>query len=42
VGAAVEQRLLEAKAVGLGDRHIDALILQLEEMAGVQVRSPEQ
>jgi len=42
VGAAVKQRLLEAKAVGLGDRHIDALILQLEEVAGVQVRSPEQ
>ena len=41
VSAAVEQRLLEAQAVGLGEKHIDALILPLEKLAGVQVRSPE-
>lgn len=39
VGAAVEQRLIEAKAAGLGDKHIDSLILPLEELAKVQVRT---
>jgi 2-hydroxymethylglutarate dehydrogenase len=39
VGAVVEQKLIEAKAAGLADKHIDALILRLEELAGVQVRS---
>ena len=39
VGAAVEQKLLEAKAAGLGDRGTPALILRLEELVGVQVRS---
>lgn len=42
VAGAVEQRLVEAKAAGLGEKHIDALILRLEELAGVQVRSPDQ
>lgn len=39
VGAAVEQRLIEAKAAGLGDKHIDSLILPLEKLAKVQVRT---
>ncbi len=39
VGAAVEQRLIEAKAAGLGDKHIDSIILPLEELAKVQVRT---
>jgi len=41
VGAAVEQKFLEAKAAGLGEKGSQALILRLEEVAGVQVRSPE-
>ena len=41
VGAAVEQRYLEAKTAGLGERGTQALILRLEELAGVQVRLPE-
>lgn len=41
VGATVEHRFLKAKAAGLGERSIHAIILQLEEVAGVQVRSPE-
>jgi 2-hydroxymethylglutarate dehydrogenase len=41
VVAAVEQRLVEAKAAHLGDKHLDALILPLERLVGVQVRSPE-
>ena len=39
VGAAVEQKLLEAKAAGLGDKGTPALILRLEELVGVQVRT---
>ncbi len=42
VGAAVEQKFLEAKAAGLGERGIQAVILRLEELTGVQVRFPEQ
>ncbi len=42
VGATVEQGFIEAKAAGLGEKSIQALILRLEELAGVQVRSPEQ
>ena len=38
VGAAVEQKLIEAEAAGLGDKHVDATILRLEELTGVQVR----
>ncbi len=39
VGAVVEQKLIEAKAAGLADKGVDALILRLEELAGVQVRT---
>jgi 3-hydroxyisobutyrate dehydrogenase-like beta-hydroxyacid dehydrogenase len=39
VGSAAEQRLIEAKAAGLGDKHIDSIITLLEKLAGVQVRS---
>lgn len=39
VASAVEQRLVEAMAAGLGDRHVDATILRLEELVGVEVRS---
>jgi 3-hydroxyisobutyrate dehydrogenase len=39
VGAVVEQRLIEAKAAGLADKGVDAMILRLEELAGVQVRT---
>jgi 2-hydroxymethylglutarate dehydrogenase len=39
VAATVEQRLLEAKAAGLGDMGSQSLILRLEELTGVQVRS---
>lgn len=41
VGATVEQRYLEAKAAGLGDRSTQALILCLEKLAKVKVHSPE-
>ncbi len=41
VGSAVEQKYLEAKAAGLGDKATPALILRLEELLGVQVRSDE-
>jgi 3-hydroxyisobutyrate dehydrogenase-like beta-hydroxyacid dehydrogenase len=39
VGAAVEQSLLEAKAAGFEDKSVDAFMLYLEKLAGVQVRS---
>ena len=39
VGSAVEQRMIEAKTAGLGDKHIDAIILLLEKLVGVEVRS---
>jgi len=38
IGAAVEQRLLEAKAAGLGEKDARSTILRLEELTGVQVR----
>lgn len=41
LGGAVEQRLIEARAAGLGDRGTQAIILPLERLAGVEVRSPE-
>jgi 3-hydroxyisobutyrate dehydrogenase len=41
VGAAVEQRYLEAKAAGLGDKGTQSIILRLEELAGIKVRAPE-
>jgi len=40
VGAAVEQKLLEAKAAGLGEKASHAVITRLEELTGVQVRAP--
>ena len=40
VSTTVEQRFLEAKAAGLGEKDIRSIILQLEELAGVQVRLP--
>ncbi|MDE3075081.1 MAG: NAD(P)-dependent oxidoreductase [Chloroflexota bacterium] len=39
VAAAAEQRLIEAKAAGLGDKSVNSAILRLEELAGVRVRS---
>ncbi|MFC1913834.1 NAD(P)-dependent oxidoreductase [Chloroflexota bacterium] len=41
VGAVVEQRFLEAKAAGLDEKSSHAIILRLEELAGVQVRIQE-
>lgn len=39
VASAVEQKLVEAEAAGLGDKHVDAVILRLEELTGVEVRT---
>jgi 2-hydroxymethylglutarate dehydrogenase len=36
-----EQKLVEAKAAGLGDKGIDAAIVRLEELTGVQVRTAQ-
>jgi 2-hydroxymethylglutarate dehydrogenase len=36
-----EQKLVEAKAAGLADKGVDALILRLEELTGVQVRTQQ-
>ena len=33
------QKLIESDTAGNGDKHIDALILRLEELTGVQVRT---
>lgn len=41
IGVAVEQRLIEAKASGLGDKGTQSLILLLERVAGVEVRAPK-
>jgi 3-hydroxyisobutyrate dehydrogenase-like beta-hydroxyacid dehydrogenase len=41
IGAAVEQRLLEAKASGFGDKGTQSTILVLERLAGVKVRTPQ-
>ena len=41
VGAITEQRFLEAKAAGFGEKGTQSIFLRLEELAGVQVRSPE-
>ena len=38
VASVVEQKLVEAMAAGLGDKHVDAVILRLEELAGAKVR----
>jgi 2-hydroxymethylglutarate dehydrogenase len=39
VASAVEQKLIEAMAAGLGDKHVDAVILRLEELANAMVRT---
>ncbi len=39
LGSAVQQKLIEAKAAGYGDDDVDSIILRLEELVGVQVRS---
>jgi 3-hydroxyisobutyrate dehydrogenase-like beta-hydroxyacid dehydrogenase len=39
VGSAVEQKLIEAKTAGLGDKGVDSFILRLEELTGVKVRT---
>ena len=41
IGAVVEQRLLEVKASGLGDKGTQSLIFALERLAGVEVRAPQ-
>jgi len=41
VASAVEQKLVEAMAAGLGDKHVDAVILRLEELVNARVRSQE-
>jgi len=38
VAAAVEQKLIEAMTAGHGDKHVDAVILRLEELAGAKPR----
>lgn len=38
VASMVEQKLVEAMAAGFGDKHVDAVILRLEELTGVEVR----
>ncbi len=38
LGTVVEQKLIEAEAAGYGDKHVDAVILRLEELTGVKVR----
>ncbi|HEY97179.1 MAG TPA: NAD(P)-dependent oxidoreductase [Dehalococcoidia bacterium] len=39
LGAVMEQKLIEAEAAGLGDQHVDAVILRLEELTGIKVRA---
>jgi 3-hydroxyisobutyrate dehydrogenase-like beta-hydroxyacid dehydrogenase len=41
IGAAVEQRLLEARASGFGDKGTQSLMLLLERLAGVEVRTTQ-
>jgi 3-hydroxyisobutyrate dehydrogenase-like beta-hydroxyacid dehydrogenase len=41
IGSLFEQRLLEAKASGWGDKGSQSLILLLEMLAGVEVRAPQ-
>ena len=38
VASTVEQKLIEAMAAGLGDKHVDAVILRLEELVNVKAR----
>ena len=39
VRSAVEQKLIEEEAAGLGDKHVDAVILRLEEPTGLKLRA---
>jgi 2-hydroxymethylglutarate dehydrogenase len=39
LAAVVEQKLIDADAAGLGDKHVDAVIIRLEQLTGVQVRT---
>ena len=41
VASIVEQKLVEAMAAGLGDKHVDAVILRLEELSNAKVRRKE-
>ncbi len=41
LGSAVEQRLLEVKTAGFGDKGTQSIILPLERLAGMEVRSSE-
>lgn len=40
-GAIVEQKLIEAKAAGLGEKSVDSFITLLEEVSGVKVRKEQ-
>jgi 2-hydroxymethylglutarate dehydrogenase len=40
-GAVVEQKLIEAKAAGLGEKSVDSFITRLEQVSGVQVRKAQ-
>jgi 3-hydroxyisobutyrate dehydrogenase len=40
-GALIEQKLIEAKAAGLGEKSVDSFITRLEEVSGVQVRKKQ-
>ncbi len=41
LGAAVEQKFIEARAAGFSEQGVDAVIQRLEELTGVKVRSPQ-
>lgn len=41
LAAIAEQKLIEAKAAGLGDKGVDSAIIRLEESTGVQVRTQQ-
>jgi len=41
VASMVEQKLVEAMAAGLGDKHVDAVILRLEELTDAKVREKD-
>jgi 2-hydroxymethylglutarate dehydrogenase len=41
VSSAAEQKMIEAKAAGLGDKGVDAVITRYEDVSGVQVRVPQ-
>jgi 2-hydroxymethylglutarate dehydrogenase len=39
VSSAAEQKMIEAKAAGLGDKGVDSVITRYEEVTGIQVRT---